>query len=251
MKKYIDTHAHLTGSYFKGDAREEIKNAFDAGLSHLIIPGTTVEDSIKAIELSKEYDNVFAAVGVHPSDVDKEDYNFINDINPDDIIAVGEIGLDLYHEDNPSIENQVKALKVQLDYAIKHDKVALIHMREAEKETYDVVKEYKGLKFIMHSYTGNLDWAKKFLELGAYISFSGIVTFKNAKEVQAVAKEVPLDRIVSETDTPFLAPTPKRGKPNIPAYVVHTIEFLGDLRDEDNETVVEQIHKNTIKLFGL
>ena len=244
--KYFDSHGHINGSFFKGDILSSIKET-----DFILMPGTKKEDSLKGIALAKEHSNLFAAAGIHPCDAKGKEYLFLNEINPDDIVAVGESGIDLHYEDNPSLEKQIESFKFHIEYTLKHNKVLIVHMRDSYKEIYDVLSQYKnkGLKFIIHSFSGNYEQAMSFVKLGAMISFSGVVTFKNAKEVLDAAIRLPLERIICETDSPFLTPVPHRGKPNKPEYVKYVVDFIATHRSEDDEVVKQSILENTINLF--
>lgn len=251
--KYFDTHCHLNGPFYESDIDEDIKLALEKNVKKILLPGTSKEDSLLAIEMAKKNPDVLvAAAGIHPSDAFSRDLvDYLEEINPNDIVAIGEVGIDLYRDTNPSLELQEFVFRKHIEYALKHNKPVLIHMREATNEVLNIVSEYKGLKFVLHSYTGDAATATKFVELGGYISFSGIVTFKNAKEVQEAAKVVPLNRMIVETDAPFLAPTPHRGKPNKPEYVTHVANFICSLREEDENEVLLALYRNSIELFGL
>lgn len=245
--KYIDTHCHINGTYFKEDKDQAIKEAFSNNVEKIILPGTSIKDSLEAISMAKENENLYAAAGIHPADAFDTDCTYLNKINPDDIIAVGEVGIDLYRDTNPPLEKQIEVFEKHIEFAVKHNKPLLIHMRDAEVHVYDSLKKYNGVKFIMHSFTSSIEWANKFIDMGGFISFSGIVTFKNAKELQEVAQVIPLNRILIETDAPFLSPVPHRGKHNKPAYVKHVGDFIAALRGE--EDVLNIIYQNTVKLF--
>lgn len=253
MKKYFDTHCHLNGQWYATNIKEDLENARSLGVSKVLLPGTRREDSLKAIAMAKEFDGLYAAAGVHPCDAfTGNEIDFINQINPDDIIAIGETGIDLYHKDtNPPLDKQIISFKKHIEFAIKWNKVLIIHAREAEQEVYDTIKDVKGLRFIMHCYTGTWEWAEKFIKLGGYISIAGAVTYAKTPTIVEVATKTPLDRLLVETDAPFLTPVPHRGKTNKPEYVVHTAEFVASLRKEDNELVINALYNNALKVLGL
>ena len=247
--KYFDTHAHLTNEYFDDSQRLElIKEANSVGVSRILIPGTDSKDSLEIIKLN--IPGVQVGVGVHPNEVQEGCLDFFSDIDFNKVSAIGEIGLDLYRDTNPPIELQKIMFVEQLEIARKHKLPVLIHMRSAEKETYEVLKNYKDLTIIMHSFGASQEWADKFLALGAFISFSGIVTFKNAKEMKEIVKSVPLKRILIETDTPYLTPAPNRGKRNSPANVKYVGDYIASIRKEEDKLVLETIFNNSIKIFG-
>lgn len=249
--KYIDTHAHINSKHFKNNKEEAIKEAFKNNVDKIILPGTTIEDSLSNIEFAKQNEGIYAMVGIHPSDSREYDGEYLNKIDPKNIVGIGEVGFDFYYENNPSYEVQEKCFIEHIEFALKNDLPIIIHMREAEKETFNLLSKYKdkGLKILMHSYASNKEWAKKFLEIGAFFSFSGMVTFKNANDIKEAAKFVPHDRMVVETDSPFLAPVPMRGKSNTPAYVKYTADYLSELKEDDE--LQEKLYQNTIKFFGL
>lgn len=252
--KYIDTHAHLNSEEFRENIQEFLDRSKEEGVEKIIIPGTTHEDSLEAIKIAKEHSDVFALAGQHPSYATSNDIaNWIDEIDPSDIIAVGEAGIDLYWETNPALEIQQTVFKKQLDYAKKHNKLMIVHMRNAEKEVYEILSsdEYKDIKFILHCSTTTYEWNKKFVDLGGYVSFSGVVTFKKAHDVHESAMKLPLDRIVVETDAPYLAPVPKRGKQNEPSYVAHTAKYIASIREEADEKVIEALYNNSLEVFGL
>lgn len=246
---YFDTHCHLNGIFYPGDIEKALTNAQKHGVSHFVLPGTTPEDSLKAIEIAKKNQQVYACAGIHPSHVHEVDLTYLTKIDPKQIVAIGEVGIDLYRANHPPLALQQQVFKMHLDFATKHNKPVIIHMRDAEKEVYEIMKQYQHLKFVMHSYTASWKWAEKFLALGAYFSFSGIVTFKNAPLVQEVAKKVPHTKILVETDAPFLAPTPMRGKSNEPEYVRYTAQFLAQLRND--KTLIKQLFANSCAFFNI
>lgn len=247
--RYIDTHCHLNGDYFTENKKEAIKAALENNVDKIILPGTTPEDSLEAIEMAKQYDCLFAAAGIHPSDATNKDISYLDSINPDDIVAIGEVGIDLYRDTNPPLDTQIWVFEKHIEFAKKHNKPVIVHMRDAEEQVYKIIKNNPGVTFIMHSFTASFEWAKKFIELGTYISISGIVTFKNAKELKEVASWIPLEKMLAETDAPFLTPVPHRGKHNKPAYVSHVVDYISELRNEDN--IHEQIYQNSLKVFSL
>lgn len=252
--KYIDTHGHLNSEEFIGDLDKYIKEAKEAGVLKIIIPGTSEKDSKQAIEIASKFSNVYAMASLHPTNGYKiEDIDWLKDINSSKIIGIGETGIDLYRETNPPLDIQEEIFRIHLIYAIKNNLPVAIHTRNAEKETLAILneEEFKNLKFIIHCNTMNKEWTIKFIERGGYISFSGIVTFKNAKDIQESMLAVPLNRLLSETDSPYLAPTPQRGKINRPEYVKYTSEFIAEHRKESREKVLKQLYKNAHNIFSI
>lgn len=255
MIKYFDTHCHLLSDYFSSDEIDWlIKNAKENGVEKIIVPSTNWNNALQALEVAQKYRDVFCAIGIHPSEVKSDfDWNMLEQINVKTIVAVGEIGLDFFWKDNPPFEVQVKVFEKFLDFAVKHDLPALIHMRNSEQTIYEILSQskYKNLKFLIHCFTSTKQWAEKFILLGGYISFSGIVTFKNAQDLQAIVKSLPLNRILTETDTPYLTPVPFRGQKNQPTYVKHVADFIAKLRDEPFEQVIRVLYKNACDFFKI
>lgn len=252
--KFIDTHCHLFQEYYNNDEIEEIiKTSKQRNIQNIIGVGTNISNSIELLDISNLSNGfLMPTIGIHPSEASENFESDLKDIDINMFAAIGEVGIDLYHENNPSIEIQKKVFMYFLELAVKYNKTIIIHMRNAENEVYEILKNYAGkINFIMHSFTSTIEWANKFIELGGYISFSGIVTFKNAKDLQKIATSIPLDRIVVETDAPYLTPTPHRGEKNFPYYVEHVAEFVANIREEENETVKRIILNNSKKLFNI
>ncbi|MCK5807243.1 MAG: TatD family hydrolase [Mycoplasmataceae bacterium] len=252
--KYIDTHGHLNSIEFQDDVNKYIEAASLVGVHKIIIPGTSHKDSLLAIDIAKDRENIYPMVALHPTDgFALKDIEWLKDIDGTQLVGVGETGIDLYRKENPPVEMQKEIFRIHIRFAMKYDLPVIIHTRDAEQETYDVIteEEFKGIKFIIHCSTINKDWALKFVELGGYISFSGIVTFKNAKEIQEAAMSVPLERILTETDSPYLAPVPKRGRTNMPEYVRFTTDYVASIRSEDDEVVKKEIYKNAHAIFNI
>lgn len=251
--KYIDTHCHLQSDFYdESEVETLIREAKENNIEKLIVVGTTQNSSIELMRLAHKHDGfLLPTFGIHPSDANSFDDETFSHFNPDYYCAIGEVGIDLYHENNPHIDQQIFVFESFIDLARAHNKPLIIHMRDSEYQVYEILKQYKDIKFVMHSFTASQEWAKKFIELGAYISFSGIVTFKNAKELQEVAKIVPLEKILCETDAPFLTPMPYRGQKNKPHYVKHVVEKIAELKNLPLEQVTETILNNSKTLFNI
>ena len=258
---FIDSHAHIDGPEFDEDREEVIQRARDAGLSAILNVGTGDPHSgalERAVELAREYEDIYTAVGVHPHDArlfdDRAEQRLRELIKEGTrVIAWGEIGLD-FHYDNSPRQVQMDVFRRQLHLARDANLPVIVHTREAEKETIDLLKsEWAGsnLPGIMHCFSGSLALAEKAIELGFLISFSGIVTFKKADELRAVAHEVPLDRLLIETDCPFLSPIPFRGKRNEPAHVVEVAKCLAQLREVSLQDIARITTENFTRLFKL
>jgi len=235
----IDSHCHLDSDQFDADREQVIERALNAGVSHMVAIGTGngPPDLEAGIRLAEKYEFFYATVGVHPHDASKQfDENRLSDLTQHPkVIAVGEIGLD-YHYDFSPRETQQAVFIRQMQIA---KKPIVIHTREAWDDTIKLIREHWDPQRggIMHCFSGGPEEAMRALDLGFYLSFGGILTFPKAVQVQASAKAAPSDRILLETDAPYLAPVPKRGKRNEPALMVHTAQKLADLRDESIDNI--------------
>ncbi|HEY6232352.1 MAG TPA: TatD family hydrolase [Pyrinomonadaceae bacterium] len=257
---FVDSHAHIDGAEFDADREAVIQRARDAGVAAILDVGTGDPNSgvfQRAVELAENQLDVCAAVGVHPHDArlfDDDAEKLITKLATESarVIAWGEIGLD-FHYDNSPRDVQLTVFSRQLRLARELRLPVIIHTREAEAETIATLKTHwsgSGLPGIMHCFSGSLALAQDALALGFSISFSGIVTFKTANELREIAKRVPLDRLLIETDCPFLAPVPFRGKRNEPAYVVEVARCLAELRELSLEEIGRTTTDNFNRLFS-
>ena len=254
---FIDSHAHIDGREFDADRDAVIERAQAAGVSAILNVGTGDPHSgalERAVELGQRHENIYTALGTHPHDArlydESAEEKIRNLIQSERVIAWGEIGLD-FHYDNSPHDVQLEVFKRQLRAARECDLPVVIHTREAESETIEILKsEYDG-RGIFHCFSGSLELAQNALELDFMISFSGIVTFKKAEELREVAKQVPLDRLLIETDCPYLAPIPYRGKRNEPAYVVEVARCLAGIHDISIERMAQQTSDNFRRFFRL
>lgn len=252
----IDSHAHLDMKEFKKDFHEVLERARREGIGRIITVGTDISSSIKALEIAKRHDLIFSAVGYHPHEAGDMDENRIEELaklaSEDKVVAWGEIGLDFYRLYS-SREEQIKAFHKQLEKAMERDLPVIIHDREAHSEVFDILKKKrnKNLRGVIHCFSGDYDLAMAFIELGFYISVPGNVTYKNAIQLQDVATRIPLERMLVETDAPFLAPVPERGKRNEPGFVTHTAKKIARLRGVDLEVIARETSSNAKRLFGL
>jgi TatD DNase family protein len=257
---FIDSHAHIDGDDFDNDREAVIERAHAAGVSVILNVGTGDPHSgalERAVELGKAHKNVYTAIGTHPHDArlydDAAEEKIKNLINDEHVIAWGEIGLD-FHYDNSPRDVQLEVFKRQLRAARECDLPVVIHTREAETETIEILRsEYDGAqrRGVFHCFSGSMDLAQRAIEIGFMISFSGIVTFKKAEELRAVAKQVPLDRLLIETDCPYLTPIPYRGKRNEPAYVVEVARCLAGLHGVELEEMARITTDNFNRFFEL
>lgn len=258
---FIDSHAHIDGPEFDKDRDEVIQRARDAGVSAILNVGTGDPHSgalERAVELGEKHENVYTALGIHPHDArlfDERAEQTIRELirQSPRVIAWGEIGLD-FHYDNSPRDVQMEVFSRQLRLARDANLPVIVHTREAEDETINTLESEWGdsnLSGIMHCFSGSLALAVKSIELGFFISFSGIVTFKKADDLRAVANQVPLDRLLIETDCPFLSPVPFRGKRNEPAYVVEVARCLAQLRELSLHEMARITTENFSRLFKL
>lgn len=254
---FIDTHAHLTLSAFGNDLREVCDRAWEGGLEYIVTIGSGegIDDNRKAVELASTDQRIFAAVGVHPHDA--KDFNeewltkLVDLMKNERVVAVGETGLD-YHYDSSPREAQQECFRAQLKLAHQYDKPVVIHSREADEDTWRIIEEVGVPKHggIFHCFSGDLAFAERAIEAGFYISFSGIVTFSKSHDLQGVASRIPLNRVLIETDCPYLAPQPMRGKRNEPAYVRHVAETLAEIKELSVIDVARITTRNAKKVFG-
>ena len=255
MKQMIDSHAHLDEERFDEDRDELIKSLKENAISYVINPSSDMETSRRVVELSNKYDNIFAAVGIHPHDAEgfkEEDLDELRELSKDErVVAIGEIGLDYYYDNSPrGIQKEVFRKQLQLSHEL--DLPVIIHTRDAMGDTYDILKEFEGrVRGVMHCYTGSIEMAEKFMKLGFYISIAGPVTFKNAVNVREMAKQIPLERLLIETDSPYLAPVPNRGKRNDPTNVRYVADMLANLKEIQIDKIIEHSRENTVELFSL
>ena len=257
---FIDSHAHIDGDEFDTDRDEVIQRAQAAGISLILNVGTGDPHSDafdRAVELGRQHESVYTAIGTHPHDArlydDAAEQKIKNLINNEHVIAWGEIGLD-FHYDNSPRDVQIEVFKRQLRAARECELPIVIHTREAEAETIEILQsEYEGAarRGVFHCFSGSMDLAQRAIEIGFMISFSGIVTFKKAEELREIAKQVPLDRLLIETDCPYLTPIPYRGKRNEPAYVVEVARTLAGLHDVELEAMGRITSENFNRFFGL
>ena len=241
----FDTHAHMDDRAFDAD-RHELLSAFpEQGVGLVMNPACSLESSRNADALSRRYDFVYAAVGSHPDAADEvneavlEEYRKLCKLNSK-IKAIGEIGLDYHYEDIPR-EIQLKAFRAQMALAAELDLPVIVHERDAHADGMAVVDEFSAVKGVFHCYSGSAEMAQELVKRGWYIGFTGVLTFKNARKAVEVASAIPLERIVLETDCPYMAPEPFRGKRNHPGYLYRMAEKLAEIRD----LPVEEIHRIT------
>jgi TatD DNase family protein len=259
---FVDSHCHIDGEAFDADRDEVVRRAQDAGVAAMLTVGTgnPHEGGIaRAVETAEKYENVFASVGVHPHDAklydDKAENHLIDLVKSSaKVIAWGEIGLDFYYEHSPR-DVQIEVFRRQIRTAKELNLPIIIHSRDADDETVEVLRaecSYSGFRGgIMHCFGGTAQMAKDLMEIGFLISFAGNVTFKKAENLREAARVVPLEKLLIETDCPFLAPVPFRGKRNEPAFVVNTANYLADFYDIEVEKLANQTTRNFMKFFNV
>ncbi len=256
--RLFDTHAHITSERFNEDRGEVIQRLTQAGVEYLLLIGEASEKDDMVYSLAEEYKNFYAATGVHPHEAqywseDIKHYITERMAHPK-TAALGEIGLD-YHYDLSPRDVQRKVFEEQLDMAYELKKPVILHIREAHGEATEILtaraREGRLPEGVMHCYTGSWESAKQYLNMGLYISFTGAVTFKNAPKLTEVAKNVPADRILVETDCPYMTPVPLRGKRNEPAYVAYTAAKIAEIRGEEAEDFALQALENGRRLFKI
>lgn len=252
MTEWLDLHAHL--NMLEEGPAEALRLARESGVVKVVTIGTEPGDLATVLQLAEQnYPNVFCTLGIHPHEgqvYTAEIGKFIEaNLSKPWVIAVGEIGLDYYYE-HSSVEEQKAAFRAQLEIAARHNMPVQIHTRDADEDTVEILKEFKGrVRGIIHCFTGTPFLAKEALDLGFNISISGVVTFKNAETLREIVRSLPLDRIHVETDAPFLAPVPMRGRKNTPAFVIHTAKFVADLKGISIEDLARITRENALKMF--
>ncbi|MFD2216997.1 TatD family hydrolase [Metabacillus endolithicus] len=252
----FDTHAHLNAVQFEGDLEEVIERATSEGVSHIVVVGFDHETIKRAMELIEQYDMIYAAIGWHPVDaidMTEEDLSWIRELSQHPkVVAIGEMGLDYYWDKSPK-EIQKEVFRKQIQLAKEVNLPIIIHNRDATEDVVKILQEENASEVggIMHCFTGSLEVAKQCMEMNFYISFGGPVTFKNAKKPKEVVKEIPMDRLLIETDCPYLTPHPYRGKRNEPSYVRYVAEQISELRGVSFEEIAEKTSDNAMKVFGI
>jgi TatD DNase family protein len=251
----IDSHAHLEMDAFDNDREAVIQRAQEQGVNGIVTVGLNLEDSRKAVALAERYDMVYASVGVHPHDVqgiDETTYDLLRDLAKHKrVVAYGEIGLDFFRNLSPK-DIQIRRFGEQLELAGELDLPVIIHDREAHGEVVEMLGNRGNDRGgVIHCFSGDYDMAVKCLDMGLYISIPGTITYKKSDMLRDVVRRLPLDRLLVETDCPFLSPEPKRGKRNEPAYVAYTARRIAQVKDLFSEEVEETTSRNAKDLFKM
>ena len=250
----IDSHCHLDHEPLLSDLENIIRRSKAVGIKKLLTISTSIESFSRVKEIVKKDEIIYGTIGIHPHETNNDIVNseFIEKSLKENkkIIGIGETGLDFFYN-NSDKDKQLNSFKIHIEAALKTNVPLIIHSREAEEETFNILNEYKdqNLKILMHCFTGSKKFAKKLLEFNTFFSASGIITFKNSKELQETFKFLPSDKILIETDSPFLAPVPNRGKKNEPSFINFTVAKLAEIRNIDKSELIKFTTNNFNKLF--
>ena len=252
----FDSHCHLENGRFESDLPEVMARMKDAGVNRCILAGSDMETSEQIVNLAKNYPNVYGVVGIHPHDAktwtDDCADRIAQWVKEERIVGVGEIGLDYYYDHSPRDVQQEVFVK-QLLLARKLGMPAVFHVRDAHGDVLNLLREHRHElpSGVVHCYSGSVESAREYLDMGFYISFAGPITFKNANKLLDAAKYVPSDRLLVETDSPYLAPVPMRGRRNEPAFVQYVAQKVAELRGVSAEELAQTAFENTCRLFGI
>ncbi|MCK4502331.1 MAG: TatD family hydrolase, partial [Desulfuromonadales bacterium] len=251
----VDSHAHLDGERFADDLNETVKRATPNGISHILTIGCDLQSSTGAIKVAEQYENIFAAVGIHPHDATEINADVLATLqtmaNHPKVVAIGEIGLDYYRDRSPR-EIQRNAFRQQIRLAIEVGKPIIVHDREAHDEVIQILTEENGATNggVLHCFSGDLKMAQQCLDLGFYLSFTGTITYPKNEAIREIIKHIPIDRMLLETDCPYLSPQKFRGKRNEPAYVRYTAEKMAEIKGLSITDVARITSRNCYNLFG-
>jgi len=247
---FVDTHCHITRNDYS-DIPFLIDKIRKSGVNKIIVNGCDMESNLEVLELTKKYDIVYGAIGFHPTELDNFNENDLmwleKHIDDDKIVALGEIGLD-YHYDNTDKEKENYVFKKQLEIAKKHNKPVIVHSRDAIQDTFDILKKYD-LKGSIHCFSGSLEMAREFIKCGFLIGVGGVVTYKNAKNIVNVIKNIDLEYILLETDSPYLTPEPYRNLKNDSSYIPLIARKIAEIKEEPIEVIEKTTSENAMGLF--
>ncbi|HAT4263697.1 TPA: TatD family hydrolase [Clostridium perfringens] len=253
--KIFDTHAHYDSDSFDEDRENVIKELKENGVIGVLNCGSDLYGLRKSVELAKEFDMFYAAVGIHPENADEFNEDVVKEIKEfvknEKVKAIGEIGLDYYWEENPPREVQKEVFRAQMKLADELNLPVVIHDRDAHKDTLEIMKEFPNVIGVVHCFSGSVELAKECIKLGYYIGFTGVLTFKNAKKLVDVCREIPAERMLVETDCPFMAPVPFRGKRNKSDYIEYIIDKMSEIRGISGEEMNEILLNNKKRLFKI
>lgn len=253
---FIDTHAHLFFPNFNGELDQVLERAQTAGVEKIIVPGTDLATSALAIQLADKYEQIYAAVGIHPHDTKEWKDDLIDEIRSlashEKTVAIGEIGLDYYYDFSPK-KVQINAFEKQIELAVELGKPIVVHNRESNNDLMNIIRRYKNsdLRAQFHCFAGSLNDAYELIEMGHFISFPGNITFKKMDSLRNILSGIKVENLLLETDSPFMTPEPYRGKRNEPAYVALVAEKVADVHNLTIEEVAKTTRENVNKLFGI
>lgn len=252
----FDSHAHYDDEAFDEDRQELLSHMRENGIGAIVNVSASMASVNASVELAHRYDNIYASVGVHPSETyeltEKDMLLLENYTNDRKVVAVGEIGLD-YHYPDTDRELQEKWFKNQLDIAVKTNMPVIIHSRDAAGDTMDILKKYQGKLAggVIHCYSYSADMAEEYVKMGYYIGIGGVLTFKNAKKLIETAKLIPVEKIVLETDCPYLSPEPNRGKRNDSTNIKYVVKVLSDIKEMSEEEIEDITYQNAMNLYRI
>lgn len=254
--RLVDSHCHLQDKAFKDDLSSVIRHAEEACVGIFLVPGTSIADSVEAIKLSENYNMIYTAAGIHPHDSAKAEADWreklINLTANKKVVAVGEIGLD-YHYDFSPRDIQKSMFKAQIEIALEKSLPMVIHTRKSMDDTFRIMDETDGWKVggVFHCFPGSLKEAEYVIKKGFHVSYTGVVTFKNSQSTREIVKNIPMEKLLLETDSPYMAPEPFRGKRNHPALLKYTAQSIAQLKETDISELGETTTKNFLNLFKI
>lgn len=252
----FESHAHYDDERFDNDRDTLLESLPNKGIGYVVNAAADIDSSHRCVELAKKYDYIYAAVGVHPDDVEdmkKEDLDVLTKLAEyEKVVSVGEIGLDYHYENSPR-EPQKQWFAEQIELAKRLRLPIIVHSREAAKDTMDIIKSTNAQEIggVIHCYSGGMEMAREYIKMGFYIGIGGVVTFKNANKLKEIVRELPIENILVETDCPYLAPVPNRGKRNDSSNLKYIIEMIAELKNMEYEDVEKHTYENAKKLFGI
>ena len=250
----FDTHAHYDDKAFDSDREELLNSMHESGVLGIVNASADINSSLSSVKLSEKYPYVFAAVGVHPENLDDLSVDYTETLKKlatehKKVVAIGEIGLD-YHFKSDNKEKQIEVFENQVKLANSLDLPVIVHDREAHKDTFDILKKHNP-KGIVHCFSGSVEMAKEIIKLGMKLGIGGVLTFKNAKTVVEVARQIPLKHLVLETDAPYLAPVPFRGKRCNSSYIKYVAEKIAEIKNISAEEVYKETFENALEVYNI
>lgn len=255
MALIFDSHAHYDDEQFDADREELLKELKENGVGAILNMSSDYDSVKRTVELTKKYDFIYGAVGIHPEHADQYNEEVRKELTEilkgEKFKAVGEVGLDYYWDSNPPKEVQIRVLRDQYELAKSLGMPIILHDRESHEDILKIAKEYKDVVSVFHSYSGSVEMAREIIRIGGYIGISGVLTFKNARKLPDVVKEIPMERMLIETDAPYMAPVPYRGKRNRSDYLLGVAEKIAEIRELTIDEVLEITSENMKQLFSI